>query len=126
MDARHERSTAEDANLAIVETLVNLLGKVMPRCADGVHESPFAVSIVVVRVGKDARGSRFAVLLYAIMAEFEARLFQFLQQVLAHLIIAPAAIETDLALLVSQLRSIDKGNDTGTSHVFLVSLVSFG
>ena len=126
MNARHECSTAEDTNLAVVEALIYLVGNVMPRCSDGVHESPFAVSIIVVRVGKNRRRSRFAVLLNAIMAEVEARLTQFLAQSNANFVISSAAIKADFTLLIGQLRSIDERHNTGASDVFLVCLLSFG
>ena len=84
------------------------------------------MTIIVIRVGKDTCGCRFASLFHAIMAEVEPCLTQFLEQSNANIIIASAAIKADFALFVSQLRSIDERHNAGTSHIFLLRLLSFG
>ena len=126
MNARHKGSRAKDADVTIVETLIHLFWKVMPRCSDGIHESPFSMPVIVIRVRKDRCRSSFASLLNTIMAEVELGLIELLHNLVCHLVITPTAIKADNTLFMSQLGSIDERHNTGTTDVFLICLKTLG
>ena len=122
----HDGRAAEDADVRLIETVIDFAGQVSPRSANGIYESSLAMSVVVVGVRKDICGGRLATSLAAIMGQVDGCTPQGFTQAGTYMIIAVAAREANDTFLVSQLGCTNQGYDTRAADVFLVRLTPLG